>query len=89
MTCDLKFIQIRGSNKYFITFVGDSTKYYYVYLVESKEEAIEKFVLYKNEVKNKLNKKIKILRSYRGRENESSFVDVYAQHGIIHETTEP
>ena len=29
-----------------------STKYCYVYLLKSKDEAIEKFVLYKNEVEN-------------------------------------
>ena len=85
--CDLKLVQTRGGNKYFITFVDDSTKYCYVYLLKSKDEAIEKFVLYKNEVENQLNKKIKVLRSDRGGEYESPFVDFCAQHGIIHETT--
>ena len=87
--CDLKFIQIRGGNKYFITFVDDSIKYCYVYLLKSKDEAIEKFVLYQNEVENQLNKKIKVLKSDRGGEYESPFVEVCAQHGIIHETTTP
>ena len=27
--CDLKTVQTRGGNKYFITFVDDSTKYWY------------------------------------------------------------
>ena len=61
--CDLKFVQTRGGNKYFITFVDDGTKYCYVYLLKSKDKVIEKFVLYKNEVENKLKKKIKVLRS--------------------------
>ena len=61
--CDLKLVQTRGGNKYFITFVDDSIKYHYVHLLKSKDEAIEKFVLYKNEVENQLNKKIKVLRS--------------------------
>ena len=56
-------MQTRGDNKYFITFVDDSTKYCYVYLLKSKDEAIEKFALYKREVENQLNKKIKVLRS--------------------------
>ena len=68
--CDLKLVQTRGGNKYFITFVDNSTKYCYVYLLKSKDEAIEKFVLYKNEVQNQLNKKIKVLRSDRGGEYE-------------------
>ena len=63
--CDLKFAQTIGGNKYFITFVDDSTKYYYVYLLKSKDEAIEKFFIYKNEVENQLNKKFKVLRSDR------------------------
>lgn len=85
--CDLKIVQTRGGNKYFITFVDDSTKYCYVYLLKSKDEMIEKFVLYKNEVENQLNKKIKVLRSDRGGEYEAPFAEFSAQHGIIHETT--
>ena len=69
----MKFVQKRGGNEYFITFVDD----------------VEKFVPYKHEVENKLNKKIKVLRNDRGGEYESPFVDVYAQHMIIHETTTP
>ena len=60
-----------------------------MYLLKSKDVAIETFVFYKNEVENQLNKKIKALRSDRGGEYDSSFVDVCAQHGIIHETTKP
>ena len=87
--CDLKLVRTRGGNKYFITFVDDSTKCYYVYLLKTKAEAIEKFVLYKNEAENQFNKKIKLLRSDRGGEYESPFVDFCAQHEIIHETTAP
>ena len=38
--CDLKSVQMRGGNKYFITFVYDSTKYCYMYLLKSKDEAV-------------------------------------------------
>ena len=76
--CDLKFLQTRGGNKYFITFVDDSTKYCYVYLLKSNDEAIENFVLYKTEVDNKLNKKIKMLRSDRCGEYESPFANFCA-----------
>ena len=60
-----------------------------MYLLKSKDEGIEKFDLYKNEVENQLNKKIKVLRSYQGGEYESQFFYVCAQHGIIHETIAP
>ena len=83
------FVQTRGGNKYFITFVDDSTKYCYASLLKSKDEAIKKFVLYKSKVENRLNKKIKVLRSDRGGEYELSFVNFCAQHRIIHETTTP
>ena len=69
--------------------MDDSTKYCYVYLLKSKGEAIEKFVLYKNEVRINSIGKLKVLRSDRGGEYESSFVDLCAQHRIIHETTAP
>ena len=52
-----------------------------MYLLQSKDEAIEKFILYKNEVENHLNKKIKVLRSDRGGKYESPFVDFCDQHG--------
>ena len=87
--CDLKSIPTRGGNKYFITFIDDSTKYCYVYLLKSKDEAIDKFNLYKNEVENQLNKKIKVVRSDRGGEYVSPFADLCAQHGIRHEFTAP
>ena len=51
ITSDLKFVQTSG-NIYFITFVDDSTKFYYGYLLKSKHEVIEKFILYENEVEN-------------------------------------
>ncbi|MDD0148465.1 transposase family protein, partial [Shigella flexneri] len=87
--CDLKFVQTRGGNKYFITFIDDNTKYCYVYLMKSKDEVIEKFILYKQEVENQLNKKIKVVRSDRGGEYVEPFGAFCAQHGIIHEVTAP
>ncbi|GJZ86358.1 hypothetical protein Tco_0657968 [Tanacetum coccineum] len=41
-----------ANNEYFIIFADDCTKYCYVYLLKSKDEAIDKFVLYKTEVEN-------------------------------------
>ncbi|GJY32971.1 pol polyprotein [Tanacetum coccineum] len=80
-------VPTRRDDKYFITFIDDSTKYWYVYLLKSKDEAIDKFILYKNEVENQLNKKIKVIRSNRGGEYVSSFAEFCSQHGIRHELT--
>ena len=60
-----------------------------VYFLKRKNEAIEKFVLHRNEVENQLNKKIKVLRNDRGGEYESPFGEFNAKHGIIHQATAP
>ncbi|GJV63859.1 retrovirus-related pol polyprotein from transposon TNT 1-94 [Tanacetum coccineum] len=87
--CNLKSLPTKGGNKYFITFIDDCTKYCYVYLLKSKDEAIDKFVLYKTEVENQLGKKIKVVRSDRGGEYVAPFAELCAKHGIRHEFTAP
>jgi len=87
--CDLKFAPTRGGNKYFITFIDDCTKYCYVYLLKSKDEAIDKFKIYKEEVETQQYEKIKMIRSDRGGEYVEPFGELCSQHGIIHEVTAP
>ena len=86
---DLKFIQTRGDKKYFLTLIDDCTRYCYVYLLRSKDEALEMFKHFKNEVENQLDQKIKVIRSDRGGEYEAPFGDFCSQHGIIHQNTAP
>ena len=57
--------------------------------MKSKYEPLEKFILYKNEVENQLNRKIKELRSDRGGEYVVSFMSLCEQSGIIHQVTAP
>ena len=66
--CELNGILTRGGNRYFITFIDDYSRYTYVYLMRSKDEAFNKFKCYKSVVENQMEKKIKILRSDRGGE---------------------
>jgi transposase InsO family protein len=87
--CDLKFVQTRGGKKYFITFIDDCTRFCYVYLLRSKEEALDAFKLYKNEVENQLSTRIKAIRSDRGGEYVAPFEQLCADSGIIHQTTTP
>ena len=54
--CDLKFVQTRGGKKYFITFIDDITRYYYVSLLRNKDEELEAFKKFKNYVENQLGK---------------------------------
>ena len=88
--CDFKAIPSRGGKNYFITFIDDCSKYCYVYLLHSKDEALNSFKTYKAKVENQLEKKIKVIRSDRGGEYESAaFSDFCAQYGIVHQTTAP
>ena len=41
--CDMKSTPSRGGKKYFITFIDDCTRFCYVYLLNSKDEAIDAF----------------------------------------------
>ena len=52
-------MQTRDGNKYFITFVDDKMKYCDMYLLKSKDEAIEKSALYRKEVENQINIKLR------------------------------
>jgi transposase InsO family protein len=61
-----------------------------VYLLKTKDEALNYFKAYKAEVENQLERKIKRLRSDQGEEYFSSeFSKFYVKHGIIHERTPP
>ena len=73
MLCNLKYVQTPNANKYFITFIDDCTKYYYVYLLKNKDETLDKFFLYKNEVENQLSKNIKVVKSDRSGKYASPF----------------
>ena len=56
----------RSGKKYFITFIDDYSRFYYVYLLHRKYETIDVFKTYKNEVENQENKTSKMLRSDKG-----------------------
>ena len=88
--CNFKTIPSHGGKNYFIPFIDDCSKYYYVYLLHSKEEALNMFKKYKAEFENQLEIKIKIIRFDRGGEYESTaFSDFCTQHSIVHQTTTP
>ncbi|GJU41794.1 retrotransposon protein, putative, ty1-copia subclass [Tanacetum coccineum] len=57
--------------------------------VDRKDEAIDKFVLYKTKVENQFGKKIKVVRSDKGCEYVAPFAELCAKHEIRHEFTAP
>ena len=85
----MKSTPSRGGKKYFITFIDDCTRFCYVYLLNSKDEVVDAFKQYKNEVENQLNLKIKMIQSDRGGEYESPFAEICLEYSIIHQTTAP
>ncbi|GJU64837.1 retrovirus-related pol polyprotein from transposon TNT 1-94 [Tanacetum coccineum] len=70
------FINDIGGHKYFITFIDDYSRYTYVYLIKEKSESLDVFKIFKAEVENQLNRKIKIVRSDRGGEYYGKHFDL-------------
>ena len=88
--CEMNGELTKGGKRYFMTLIDDSTRYCYVYLLKSKDEAFNHFKIFKAEAENQLDRKIKRLRSDRGGEYFSNEFDAFcAEHGIIHERTPP
>ncbi|GJR50986.1 zinc finger, CCHC-type containing protein [Tanacetum coccineum] len=75
------------NKKYVVTYIDDASRFCYVYLLHAKDEALDKFKIYKTEVELQQNNLIKTLRTDRGGEyyDPSYFQSV----GIIHQTTAP
>jgi hypothetical protein len=58
----------KGGKKYFVTLIDDASRYCYVYLLKTKDEALYYFKIFKAEAENQLERKIKCLRSDHGGE---------------------
>ena len=52
----------------FITFTDDYSRFGYIYLIKERSEALDKFKIFKAEVENQHNLKIKVVRSDCGGE---------------------
>ncbi|XP_052734083.1 uncharacterized protein LOC128196632 [Vigna angularis] len=88
-----------SSPKYFITFIDDYSRYMYLYLLRSKDEALDAFKVFKVEIELQCGKKIKIVRSdrggkYYGRYTENGqapglFARFLQEHGIVAQYTMP
>ena len=77
-----------SGKRYYITFIDDYSKYCHTYLLNSKDEAAEKFMEFVAMVQNKFNKTPKILRTDNGGEYIYHELENYLKkHGIEHQTT--
>jgi transposase InsO family protein len=88
--CEMNGELTDGGQRYFMTMIDDASRYCYVYLLKTKDEALNYFKTYKAEVEKQLEKKIKYFRSDRGGEYFSNEFDLLcAEHSIIHERMPP
>lgn len=79
-----------GGARYFVTFIDDFTRKVHIFVLKSKAEVFDKFVLYKKSVENELDLKIKTMRSDNGTEFvNKNFNEYFAKHGIKHEKSTP
>lgn len=44
--CEFNGLLNRGGNRHFVTFINDNTKYTYVYLMKTKNQAFDKFKIF-------------------------------------------
>ena len=64
--CEFNGMITKDNKKYFITFIDDCSRHCYVYLLKSKDEALNNFLIYKSKAETQTGKVLKRLRSDRG-----------------------
>jgi transposase InsO family protein len=80
----------RGGKRYFMTSIDDASCFCYIFLLKSNDESLCFFKIYKAEVDNQLDRKIKWLHDDReGEYTSNDFSQFCAKHGIIDEVTPP
>jgi len=69
--------------KYFITFKDDYSRYMYLYILHSKDEALDIFKVFKAKVKKQCEKQIKIVRSDRSVEYYGRYTENEQASGLF------
>ncbi|GJR30802.1 zinc finger, CCHC-type containing protein [Tanacetum coccineum] len=80
--CDLHATPSLGNKKYFVTFIDDASRFCYVYLLHTKDEALDKFKVFKTEVELQQGSLIKRFKTDRGGEYMDTLY--FQSVGIIH-----
>ncbi|GKB55574.1 zinc finger, CCHC-type containing protein, partial [Tanacetum coccineum] len=83
--CDPHATPSLGNKKYFVTFIDDASRFCYVYLLHTKDEALDKFKVFKTEVELQQGSLIKRFKTDRGGEYMNTLY--FQSVGIIHEMT--
>ncbi|GKB47308.1 zinc finger, CCHC-type containing protein [Tanacetum coccineum] len=83
--CDLHATPSLGNKKYFVIFIDDVSRFCYVNLLHSKDEALDKFKVFKTEFELQQGSLIKRFKTDRGGEYMDTLY--FQSVGVIHETT--
>ena len=89
--CEFGGMLTKKYYRYFITFIDDYSRYCYVYMLKHKDEALEKFIIFKTEAETQTGIVLKRLRSDRDDDYMGYllFNEFYKNNGIIYEVTPP
>ena len=88
--CEMNGVLTKGGKRCFMNLIDDASRFCYVYLLQTKDEALDYFKICKTEAENQLERKIKRLRSDSGGEYfPKIFDEFYEEHDIIHERRLP
>ena len=52
--CEMNGVLTKGGKRYFMTLIDDASRFCYAYLLQTKDEALDYFKIYKTEVENQL-----------------------------------
>nr|GFA75261.1 zinc finger, CCHC-type [Tanacetum cinerariifolium] len=85
--CDLHATPSLGNKKYFVRFIDDASRFCYVYLLHSKDEALDNFKVFNTEVELQQGFMIKRFMIDKGDEYMDTLY--FQSVGIIHETNAP
>jgi hypothetical protein len=72
--CEMNGVLTKGGKTYFKTLIDDYTRFCFIRLLKSKDEALHYFKIYKAKVENQLERKIKRIRSDHGGEYFSNIL---------------
>ena len=88
--CGPMNVKARNGAIYFLTFINDYSRYGYVYLLSHRHEALDVFKRFVLEVETKLDRRVKTLRTNRGREYLSDMFKGFCEEkGIVRHLTIP
>ena len=68
-----------GGKHYFVTFVDDFSRRVWVYMLKSKDEVFETFLVWKKMVENHTGREIKVLRSDNGTEYRNDQFSIFCK----------